>query len=241
MNKTLSAVLTYHRLTPDQENDLLFHDVPISMFRRQMERVAALGATDGAIRTIVTFDDGTTDHMHAAEILTDLNLTGLFFVISDRLDISGYLARADVRSLVALGHQIGSHTVTHRRLPTLSNHELNVELKSSRDILEQLTGRRIDWLAPPGGGIDERTLNAAFSCGYGIVRTMRWGYAPGTLEGLIPTIPIFRWTRKRHFERVLAGNASFFSFRLKEATKRIVGLENYVTVRNKLAGWIRVS
>jgi peptidoglycan/xylan/chitin deacetylase (PgdA/CDA1 family) len=239
--RKLSAVLTYHRLTPDQEEKLLFHDVPMSMFQRQMERVAALGAGNGSLRTIVTFDDGTKDHMHAGEILTNLNLTGCFFVISDRLDKLGYLARSDVRSLVSLGHQIGSHTVAHRTLPTLSNDELNVELKSSREILEQLTGRRIDWFAPPGGAIDKRTLNAAFSCGYRVVRTMRWGYAPGILEGLIPTIPIFRWTRKRHFERVLAGDASFFTFRLKEATKGIVGLENYVSVRNKVARWIRVS
>jgi peptidoglycan/xylan/chitin deacetylase (PgdA/CDA1 family) len=233
-NKT--AILTYHRVL-DSRVDWRFHDVPIQSFKRQMERVAALhhgkNARSNSVPVIPTFDDGTVDHMRAGEILAELGLRGIFFVASARVGAQNRLSHFDLRRLVVLGHQLGSHTVTHRRLTTLSDNDLHVELTDSRSALEQLIGGSVDWLAPPGGAIDERSLSAALACGYRIVRTMRWGYAPEVLQGEVPSIPIFATTADRRFRHILSGGATFRGYHFKEVVKRLVGHNTYIKLRDR--------
>jgi peptidoglycan/xylan/chitin deacetylase (PgdA/CDA1 family) len=229
------AILTYHRIVKD-EADWRFHDVRRASFEQQMQRVQNLESANPRKNApvIVTFDDGTKDHIQAAEILTERGLSGVFFIITGKMDSSGYLSHQEVRHISDLGHSIGSHTVTHPQLPTLSDTELEVELKTSQEILEQLTGKKIQWMAPPGGAIDKRSLDVAIASGYRIVRTMDWGYAR-TLSGQVPTIPIFKWTNVGKFERIVTGRSSFLQYRLKQTIKRTLGLNAYVAFRNGIA------
>lgn len=61
-----------------------------------------------------TFDDGNlSDLTIAAPILADHAITATFFVLADRIDTSGSLRIADIRTLVAAGHTIGSHGAAH--------------------------------------------------------------------------------------------------------------------------------
>ena len=142
-----SLVLTYHRLT-DDDAVTGFYDVPVSRFRQHMARVAA---QKGSIQVVVTFDDGTKDHLRTAVILADHGLKGVFFLVLDRMDQPGYLTRGEVERLVELNQIVGSHTISHRQLPTLSDADLKQELVESRQRLEALSGQTIEWFAPPGG------------------------------------------------------------------------------------------
>lgn len=227
-----SLVLTYHRVTDDDAVSG-FYDVPVSRFR---EHVARVGAQKGDMQIVFTFDDGTKDHLRAADILAEHGLQGVFFLVLDRLDQAGYLTRRDVGRLVELDQIVGSHTISHRQLPALSDSDLERELVESRQRLEELSGRTIEWFAPPGGHYDKRSLPAARESGYRYVRTMDWGYAPQLakvgVNRLLPTVPILRNMSERRLEEVLEGRARFPTFALKQMARQMLPEAAYIRLRD---------
>jgi peptidoglycan/xylan/chitin deacetylase (PgdA/CDA1 family) len=225
-----SLILTYHRIT-DDDAVTGFYDVPVSHFRKQIARIAA---HKGDMRVVVTFDDGTKDHLRAANILADHGLQGVFFIVHNWLDEPDYLFRAAVFRLVELGQIVGSHTLSHRQLPSLSDADLSRELIDSRLALEDLAGRHVEWFAPPGGFYDGRTLATARDAGYRFTRTMDWGYAPdlASADALLPTVPILRTVSDRRLQDILAGEARFRSFAVKQWARRILPARAYTRLRN---------
>ncbi len=80
---------------------------------------------------------------HATGVLLDLlarhGARGTFFVL-------GWVARrspALVRRIAAAGHEIGSHTWSHPRVSGLTRAQFKEELRSSKAILEELSGTRV--------------------------------------------------------------------------------------------------
>lgn len=227
-----SLLLTYHRVT-DDDAATGFYDVPVSRFREHIARVAA---HKGDMQVVVTFDDGTKDHLRAGEILADHGLRGVFFLVWDWLDQEGYLRRNDVRRLVELDQIVGSHTLSHRQLPTLSDADLRIELVESRQRLEALSGRAIEWFAPPGGLYDNRSLPAARGAGYLYARTMDWGYAPqiakAGVDRLLSTVPMLRNISDRRLEEILEGRARFPGFVVKQWARQLLPGRAYTRLRN---------
>ena len=247
-----TAILTYHRIVngdPLLASEWAFHDVPMQTFKRQMELISDHQCSDSGRQTVlieVTFDDGTEDHLLAAEVLAKLGLSGIFFVIVGRLNTPGYLNISNLRTLLALNQRIGSHTITHRRLPLLSSQELNTELEQSKDMLEQESGRKIEWLAPPGGVLNDRVFRAALTAGYRYVRTMDWGYAPSLATSPmvkpLSSIPILPTTRESQFERIIDGRGSFLLFQFKQRLRQAIGQGAYTQLRNNLMKhWLKLQ
>jgi peptidoglycan/xylan/chitin deacetylase (PgdA/CDA1 family) len=240
------AVLNYHRIVPDGAQRE-FYDVTESTFASQMRVLAGRGTPrpGGEVRlndemsAYVTFDDGTDDHYRAAGVLTDLGLSGVFFVVTGKLDIPGRLTSTQVKEMARAGHRVGSHTVTHARLPETSDDELAYELKESKRALEEMLDTSVDWLAPPGGLFDARMNAAAVDAGYRVIRTMEWGYAADPLEGLIPTLPVIPTYDLDGFARLLDGRAPLWRYRLKTGFKRAVGEDTYVKIRDRAYGLMR--
>ena len=114
---------------------------------------------------IVTFDDGYRDNLSvAAPILEELGVPACFFVATGSIGSAHRFAWArdagrdlplmsweDVRQLRRRGFEIGSHTVTHRRMSELSDAELEAELFESRRALEDELGEGIRVFAYPFG------------------------------------------------------------------------------------------
>ena len=71
------------------------------------------------------------------------------------------LSTAMVKSLLANGHEIGSHTVTHPDLTSISATQLTAELRNSKTKLRQLFGANVaQSFASPTGTYNTKTLNA---------------------------------------------------------------------------------
>jgi len=231
-NPQKSLILTYHRVTDDDAVSQ-YYDVPVSSFRDHVARVAKLKSD---MEIVFTFDDGTKDHPRVAEILAEHGLKGIFFLVWGRLGQPGYIAREEVGSLVRQGQIIGSHTMTHRLLPTLGDAELNQELTDSRDRLANLAGSAIEWFAPPGGHYDNRSPRAAREAGYRFFRTMDWGYAPPLqfvdAQRPLPTVPILRNMSARRLEDVFHGRARFPGFIVKQLARRILPEYIYYRLRS---------
>jgi peptidoglycan/xylan/chitin deacetylase (PgdA/CDA1 family) len=72
----------------------------------------------------------------------------------------------DLRSLVALGWEIGSHTSTHPRLTRLDRDAAYEQLLESRLECDRRLGVRCRAVAYPYGDVDQRVADAACEAGY---------------------------------------------------------------------------
>ncbi|HEY6124180.1 MAG TPA: polysaccharide deacetylase family protein [Steroidobacteraceae bacterium] len=93
-----------------------------------------------------------------------------------------FLTHAELKKLMASPCiTLGSHSMTHSRLPLESDAVIEAELEGSRDILIEWTGKRPATLAYPNGDHDERVVAAARAAGYRVAFTTETGpHVPGS-------------------------------------------------------------
>jgi peptidoglycan/xylan/chitin deacetylase (PgdA/CDA1 family) len=123
---------------------------------------------------VITFDDGYRNVLtHAAPVLHRLRMPAIAYVISGRLTGAGrsFLTCRDLKRLERLGVEVGSHTVSHSDLRTLSASDLRDELVSSRRGLERCLAHPVQWLAYPYGGFDGEVLEQTQRAGYVLAAT----------------------------------------------------------------------
>jgi peptidoglycan/xylan/chitin deacetylase (PgdA/CDA1 family) len=141
----------------------------------------------------VTFDDGYRSVLElAAPVLERLGIAAAVFVVTGSVGSTEPMSWPGIEQwigtphepelvpldwdgiaeLVARGWEIGSHTRSHARLTQLSQSELEDELRSSRECLEDRLGRPCVSLAYPYGDHDDRVVKAASETGYRIAFTV---------------------------------------------------------------------
>ncbi len=102
----------------------------------------------------ITFDDGDESNLTiAAPELERRGWRGSFYVILDSLNEEGHLGSEQVRTLANRGHEIGSHSASHRPLVEVSTEELRDEVEGSLLQLAKLGAGR--GFAYPAGEFDE--------------------------------------------------------------------------------------
>jgi predicted O-linked N-acetylglucosamine transferase (SPINDLY family)/peptidoglycan/xylan/chitin deacetylase (PgdA/CDA1 family) len=98
----------------------------------------------------LTFDDGPGPQtIQIAEFLHERGIPATFFVVGSHV-----AERPDVvRRLIALGHSIGNHTMTHRSLPSLASSPqmLIDEVLGTHRLIEEIVGEGPSLLRPPFG------------------------------------------------------------------------------------------
>jgi peptidoglycan/xylan/chitin deacetylase (PgdA/CDA1 family) len=133
------------------------------------------GRGDGLVG--LTFDDGYTDFV--TEVMPALarhGCTATVFVVAGALgghnawDEPGprktLMTAADVEHAAAAGHEVGSHNLTHVRMPELAEDDLIEQVRRSREILAGIAGREIDGFCYPYGGAGDREVRAVRAAGY---------------------------------------------------------------------------
>ncbi len=81
----------------------------------------------------------------------------------------------ELAALAREGHEIGSHSMTHRMMPECDDVALAYELGESRRILQRHIGQPIDSFCYPNGDCDERAARAVNAAGYRRAITTKWG------------------------------------------------------------------
>ena len=110
----------------------------------------------------ITFDDGyTSTYEKALPILAEHQLNATAFITTGQVGEPGYMNWDQIRELQnTYNWEIGSHTVSHPELPTLSTDDIAFELKQSKaDLLAQ--GLQVSSFASPYGAYDERVVAEA--------------------------------------------------------------------------------
>jgi glycosyltransferase involved in cell wall biosynthesis/peptidoglycan/xylan/chitin deacetylase (PgdA/CDA1 family) len=211
-----ALVLAYHSLSDLSDDPKLSeYGIPGPRFEAQMEALAARGrrfvdldrvldalagrASLPAGATLVTFDDAYADVLPAVEgVLKRCRIPAVVFAVSGQIGgtnewdhrVRGkplpLLGANELRSLPALGVEVGSHTVSHRGLSGLSPREVTEELRESAFQLEAAGLPRPrafaypygDWTAECAAAVAESGYAAAFTIDPGLVRG---GCSPFTL------------------------------------------------------------
>lgn len=128
--------------------------------------------TIGVARQIITtsWDDGHPHDLRVAGMLARHGLRGTFYVPL-RAVKGRVLSPAEMRELLGMGMEIGSHTVTHPVLTEISMKQVDRELRDSRRRLEDMLGREVTSFCYPAGRFNHHIAQRAAEAGYRVCRT----------------------------------------------------------------------
>ena len=187
-------VLCYHAVDPAWRSplavppDLFARQCAwISRHRQVVGLGEVMDGMNGSARlphgvTALTFDDGfATVYTQAWPVLRAHGLAATVFLVaatlgSDRDAVDWVddppdqpletLSRSQVLEMRAAGVTFGSHSFAHRDLTALGDDECERDLRSSRELLEDLLEEPVGWLAYPRGRHNERVRRAASRAGF---------------------------------------------------------------------------
>jgi peptidoglycan/xylan/chitin deacetylase (PgdA/CDA1 family) len=113
--------------------------------------------------------------------------TPLIFLVADKIGSTNVwdcdtglrtrslLTLDQIREMHKLGVEFGSHTLTHPRLMTISDAQLNREVTDSKHQIEDLLGVEVTSFAYPYGDVDRHIRSAVAQAGYKIAFTGKPG------------------------------------------------------------------
>jgi peptidoglycan/xylan/chitin deacetylase (PgdA/CDA1 family) len=76
------------------------------------------------------------------------------------------MTAAQVAELATRSHEIGSHTLTHPILTTMSSDEREDEIRGAKQLLEEWTHREVAGFCYPNGSFDERVARELREAGH---------------------------------------------------------------------------
>jgi peptidoglycan/xylan/chitin deacetylase (PgdA/CDA1 family) len=196
-------ILVYHHVVPGRSASVLF--VPPEIFEQQLgylhdngyhsvsftELADCLeyGAPLPERPVILSFDDGWENQFqYAFPLLQKYGFSATFFVVTNYLDHQNFMTTDQLKTMIAAGMTIGSHSRSHPPLPSLgTGPRLKDEIAGSKAWLESQLGVAVDTFAYPYGAYTAADAAAVKTTGYRTARTVDSG-THATLDNL-ETLP----------------------------------------------------
>ena len=203
-------VFTYHKIArpPAGTRDPFLYVDP-AYFDAQLTALRRFGFTSGTLadlraipaasqpKAIITFDDGFRNVLdNGLEILARNQFRAIQFLVSGFLgrtnewdiekgDVAEPLMdEGQVRTWLVAGHEIGSHSATHRNLKRLDRAEAHEEIFASKKSLEDRFGTEVRHFCYPFGGWNESVRDMVGEAGYHTACTVAFGVNDGATPRL---------------------------------------------------------
>jgi len=172
-------ILMYHHIVDNRKGDLY---LPAKVFNKHLDFLQQNGyltvtfndVLKGRTReksVVLTFDDGTWTHWWVANELERRGMKGVFFISSGLIDRDPFLSRQKITKMSQMGHEIGSHSVSHPYLTKIDYAKLFEEVKLSKMSLEELIDRPVISFAYPFGEYNKEVIRWVEKAGYHYART----------------------------------------------------------------------
>ncbi|WP_232248584.1 polysaccharide deacetylase family protein [Streptacidiphilus rugosus] len=182
--------LMYHSVDVEPDDPYLVTVSP-QRFARQMEWLRRTGRRGVSMRELLlahergsaaglvglTFDDGYADFpREVLPVLLRHGFNATAYIVAGRMgghnawDADGprkpLLTIAQVRQLASAGVEIGSHSLSHRRMVGLSEEDLALETRRSKELLEAVVDAPVTGFCYPYGALDAAAEAAVGGSGY---------------------------------------------------------------------------
>lgn len=130
----------------------------------KLEESITYSVPEGSVA--LTFDDGPSQYsMEITNVLKKYGVGGTFFFTG--LNAKKYPDY--VRCIQSNGYSIGSHSMNHMNISTLSYDKQKNELIESIELLEEITGKKITLFRPPYGSLNKQMKDLVYEQQYKIV------------------------------------------------------------------------
>lgn len=123
-----------------------------------------IGCTKG-INVAITVDDGWAEHLELAQDLHSHNLKGVFYINSQRIGDSRRLTLEELHQIADMGHEIGGHTILHKKLSTQNYNHQEKAICDDRDQLLEWGFNATTFCFPYGADTPE-AFELLGRCGY---------------------------------------------------------------------------
>ena len=173
-----TKILVYHLISDETYGEYEYLFVKEADFEAQLQEIRRLGYetvfadeleyAKGEKIVVITFDDGYADNYRTAlPLLKKYNMKATVFLVVGLIVTDGYLTEEQIFEMQESGHfRFGSHTVTHRKLDTLSIGDIEKELSESKTKIKAITGSDVCALAYPNGAYNNMVELLAEKHGY---------------------------------------------------------------------------
>ena len=176
---TTSPVLMYHAVNVGDDP----YNIQVSphRLRQQLSLLRRLGYRGVPVKRLLTsgtgqerliglsFDDGYTDFLTTAmPILAEFGYTATVYMVAGSLGGTNtwdpmpprrsLMTAANLRTVLAAGHEIGSHGMTHTALTDVAKGTLHHEVADSQRVLEDALGMPVTGFCYPYGSFDDKAL-----------------------------------------------------------------------------------
>jgi peptidoglycan/xylan/chitin deacetylase (PgdA/CDA1 family) len=116
---------------------------------------------------IITFDDSHAEDYYIADpVLEHYGFRGMFFIITGYLNAKNYLTDTEIKELSQKGNAIAVHTWDHPDFTSSKKIDWRKELYYSKQHLEKIIGKRINYFAYPYGDWTYKAIDSLKHYGY---------------------------------------------------------------------------
>lgn len=124
-----------------------------------------------------SWDDGSIEDLKIVELLKKYEIRGTFYITVDFVGTPGHLTWEQIKEIDKHPlFEIGSHTITHPMdLKQLYDEQQEIEIKSSKEMLEAVVGHPVTKFCYPRGRYDQRAIERVIEAGYFEARTTKVG------------------------------------------------------------------
>ena len=181
------------------------------------------------LRVALTFDDSLKDHLLiAAPMLEERGWRGTFCIVTDWVGKDAmHLTWDDVRELARRGHEIATHTKSHKNLVALvesgCEDEARREISASADRISAETGVAPRYLFTPFFRQDEKTERICRELGLRLADVSRYNFGSNNCERVASVVDGLRRSGAKYFttayrRRIMADGARLPAVKVSDAT-----------------------
>ena len=161
----------------------------------------------------ICFDDGFLGLYDNIELIKRLKIPIHLFVVSSFLGKEKYMNQNQLSELNDLGLiKISSHTHAHQLLSRISDKEVGNELKESKEILENITAKKIYSLCYPEGKFNKKVIEIARALGYNKQYCSIPGFYTDDFVKNVKKRSLVQFADEKEFKAILKGGDHIFAF-----------------------------